>query len=234
LACLAFLAATAIFGGGGTARGAIITQYAFTGATLNRSATTVDGNVTAGNITDSPTVNGNATSVLIRTNGVGYPSEVLSAARANFNESSVRANVFFTFTVSPNAGMELDLSSLTFNVAQGGGTASTRDYEVRSSVDNFATSLTNIVLIPTVRPTFTPVSVTLSAAPFQNLTAPVTFQVHFFTPGVSQNVDFDDITLNGTVSAVPEPHGLAMLSAACAWMLRRRPLRSAEASTASA
>jgi len=125
LACLAFLAATAIFGGGGTARGAIITQYAFTGATLNRSATTVDGNVTAGNITDSPTVNGNATSVLIRTNGVGYPSEVLSAARANFNESSVRANVFFTFTVSPNAGMELDLSSLTFNVAQGGGTAST-------------------------------------------------------------------------------------------------------------
>jgi hypothetical protein len=203
LACLAFLAATAIFGGGGTARGAIITQYAFTGATLNRSATTVDGNVTAGNITDSPTVNGNATSVLIRTNGVGYPSEVLSAARANFNESSVRANVFFTFTVSPNAGMELDLSSLTFNVAQGGGTASTR---LRSPLkrrqlrdEPYQTSCSSRPFVPPSHLCRLP----YPRRRFRILTAPVTFQVHFFTPGVSQNVDFDDITLNGPSRPCP-------------------------------
>jgi hypothetical protein len=208
--------------GGGAARGAVIAQYAFTGATLNRNATTVDPNATAGSITDSPTVNGNPTSVLIRTTGVGYTGEPnLSAARANFAESSDRANVYFTFTVDANAGYELDLSSLTFNVAQGGGTALTRDYDVRSSADGFATSLTGVVPIPTVRPTWTAVTVPLSGGAFQDLTSPITFQVRIFTPTVSQNVDFDDITVNGTVAAVPEPNSLAVLAiGAC--MLRRR------------
>jgi hypothetical protein len=215
----AFLAAATVLGG--TVRGAIIAQYAFTGTTLNRSATTVANDATAGNITDSPTVNGNPTSVLVRTTGVGYATEpVLSAARANFNESSTRANVYFTFTVSANAGKELDLSTLAFNVAQGGGTALQRDYDVRTSLDNFATSLTGIVPIPTVRPTFTPVSVNLSGAPFQDLTTPLTFQVRFFTPGVSQNVDFDDITVNGTVAAAPEPSSLTVLAVG-ACILRR-------------
>jgi hypothetical protein len=213
---------------GETARGDLVTQYSFTDAvagTLNRNATTVALNVTAGSITDSPTVNGNPTSVLIRTTGVGYATQpVLSAARANFNESSVRANVYFTFTVSPNTGYELDLSSLTFNVAQGGGTALQRDYDIRSSVDGFATSLTGIVPIPTVRPTFTLVSINLATAPFQDLTSPLTFQFRFFTLGVSQNVDFDDITLNGTVvaTAVPEASTLPVLAIVGAWMCRRR------------
>jgi hypothetical protein len=154
--------------------------------------------------------------------GFADTEPVLSAARANFNESSVRANVYFTFTLDANDGNELDLSTLTFNVAQGGGTALQRDYDIRSSLDNFATSLTGIVPIPTVRPTFTPVSVDLSAAQFQDLTSPITFQVRFFTPGVSQNVDFDDITVNGTVAAVPEPGALAMLAFGGACLLRRR------------
>jgi hypothetical protein len=221
LRCLLFLMGSIVFAS--AARGAIISQYSFTGSTLNRSATTVASDVTAGNITDAPTVNNNPTVVLARTTGVGYGTEpVLSAARANFNESSVRANVYFTFTVSPNAGNELDLSSLTFNVAQGGGTASTRDYEVRTSLDGFVSSLTGIVLLPTVRPTFTPVLVNLSAAQFQDLTSPLTFQVRFFTPTVSQNVDFDDITINGAVVAVPEPTTLILLAIAGGWIFRRR------------
>jgi hypothetical protein len=224
LVCLAVSMAAIFFGG--TARGSIISQYAFTGATLNRSATTVDPNATVGNITDAPTVNNNPTVVLVRTTSVGYGATepVLSAARANFNESSTRANVYFTFAVTPNSGYELDLSNLTFNVAQGGGTALTRDYDIRSSLDSFATSLTGgITLIPTVRPTFTPVSIDLSSAPFQHLTSPLTFQFRFFTPGVSQNIDFDDITLNGSVVAVPEPSSIVcMLTVLGAWMIRRR------------
>jgi hypothetical protein len=220
-ACLALLGAATIWGG--AARGAVVAQYSFTGATLNRNATTVDSNATAGSITDSPTVNGNPTSVLIRTTGVGYTGEPnLSAARANFAESSDRANVYFTFTVDANAGYEFDLSSLTFNVAQGGGTALTRDYDVRSSANGFATSLTGVVPIPTVRPNWTAVTVPLAGAQFQDLTSPITFQVRFFTPTVSQNVDFDDITVNGIVAAVPEPHTAAALAVAGACMLRRR------------
>jgi hypothetical protein len=102
-----------------------------------------------------------------------------------------------------------------------GGAATPRDYAIRSSIDGFATSLTGIVAILTERPTFTPVSVDLSGAAFTDLVSPITFQVRFFTPGVSQNVDFDDIVLNGAVAAVPEPNGLATLVIG-AFMLRRR------------
>ena len=170
----------------------------------------------------APTVNSNPTVVLTRTTGVSYATEpVLSAARANFNESSVRDNVYFTFSASPDSGYKLDLSSLAFNVARGGA-STPRDYDIRTSLDTFATSLTGIVAINTARPAFTPVSVNLSGGQFQGLTSPITFQVRFFTAGISQNVDFDDITLNGEVVAVPEPNTLAMLALIGGWMFRRR------------
>src|SRR5688572_6967661 len=163
-ACLAFVAAATILGG--TARGAVIAQYAFTGSTLN--PTSVPPDVTAGAITGSPTENGQATSVLAVTNGIYPTAPFLAAARAPPAESGTRANVYFTFTVDASDGNELDLSNLTFNVARGGA-ATPRDYDIRSSLDGFATSLTGIVPILTERPTFTPVSVDLFSAAFQDL-----------------------------------------------------------------
>lgn len=202
LACLVFPMAAIVFGG--TARGDILAQYSFTDAVagqLNRDATTVAPNVTAGSITDAPIVFTHPMVVLSRTTGVGYATQpVLSAARAPWNESFIRDNVYFTFNVAANAGNELNLSNLMFNVARGGA-ATPRDYDIRTSLDGFATSLTGIVNIDTERPTFTPVSLDLSGANFQHLASPLTFQFRFFTPGFSQNIDFDDITVNGTVAA---------------------------------
>jgi hypothetical protein len=189
------------------AQGAIIARYEITGSSL--AATTVDPNATAGNITPSPTVNNQLTSVLTFVTGVGYPAAsepAIGAQRANTTEANTPANVYFSFTVSANPGM--NLSSLAFNAAKGGG-ANPRVYDVLSSVDAFATSLTGgPVTLTTQRPNFTPVSVNLSAAPFQGLSS-ITFRVHFFTPDPTQNVDFDDITLNGTV--IPEPTSLALV-----------------------
>jgi hypothetical protein len=194
----------------GAARGDILAQYSFTdvvAAQLNRDATTVAPNVTAGSITDAPIVFTHPMVVLSRATGVGYATEpVLAAARAPWNESFIRDNVYFTFSVAANAGYELDLSSVTFNVARGGA-ATPRDYDIRTSLDGFATSVTGIVEILTQRPTFTPVTIDLSDASFQNLSSPLTFQFRFFTPGFSQNVDFDDITVNGLVAAVPGTTG---------------------------
>lgn len=218
LACLA-VSTVAIFING-TARGTTISQYAFTGNTLN--ATTVDPNVTAGSITGSPNVNNQATSTLIFVTGVGYASQPsLGVQRANTNEAGTRSNVYFTFTTSPNAGYELDFSSLTFNIARGGA-STPRDYDIRSSLDGFASSLSGgIVTINTARPTFTPVSIDLSAPQFQHVTSPITFQMLYFTPTVAQSIDIDDITLNGSV--VPEPNSIvSVLTILGAWMIRRR------------
>ena len=192
-----------------SARGDILAQYSFTDTddapgSLNRNATLVAANVSAGSIVDSPIVNNRETSVLTRATGIGYGSQpILAAARSVWNESMSRENVYFTFNLAPNDGFALNLYELAFSVAQGGGTAGDRDYEIRTSLDDFESSLTGIVPIPSVRPNFTPVSIDLSAASFQNLTSAITFQVRFYTPGVLQNIDFDDITVSGTVAIAP-------------------------------
>lgn len=225
LAYLVLLVAAIVFGG--TARADLLTQYAFTGAgpAVNRNATTVAPNVTAGNITDAPLVSGNPAVTLTRGFSQGYASEPFLAAARNVDGPE---QVFFTFNVAANAGFQLDLSSLDFNVARGGG-STPRTYDIRTSLGGFATSLTGVVPVLTQRPVqggsgYTAVSVDLSAAQFQGLTSPLTFQFRFFTPGVGQNIDFDDITLNGTVAAtaVPEASTLPVLAMLGGWMVRRR------------
>ena len=191
----------------GSAQGEIVAQYSFTDVeplVLNRNATTIAANVTAGEITDAPIVFTHPMVQLVRSTGIGYPTEpLLSASRAPWNESNIPENVYFSFTVAPDSGHELDLDELAFNVARGGA-STPRTLDIRSSVDEFVTSLTGLVEVTTERPTFASVPIDLSGVEFQNLISPITFRVHFFTPTFNQNLDFDDITINGTVAiAVP-------------------------------
>lgn len=168
--------------------------------------------VVASAIAPAPAVNGQETIVLTRVTNAYYASQpFFTAARANTVESGTPGNVYFTVTVSAAAGHELDLQSLTFKANRGGG-STPRTYDVRSSVDNFATSLTGgAVAIPTARPAsaspatateWTHVSVDLRGPAFQNLPS-ITLLFYINTPTVSQNIDFDDVKVNGTVSAIP-------------------------------
>jgi hypothetical protein len=126
-------------------------------------------------------------------------------------EAAVAENIFFQFTVTPNIGFEMDLSSLTFGVARSGG-STPRGWVLRSSVDGFATNLATAT-IPTVIPTFTPESVDLSGAQFQNLTAATTFRFYVYSPSPASNLNFDDIVLNGSVTnqKIPEPGTVALV-----------------------
>ena len=201
---------------------AVVAGYAFTGNSL--APTTVDANADATSISGSPTVNNQPTSVVTTATNVGYATQpVLVASRASSTEATVPANVYFTFTVTADDGSELDLDSLTFDVARGGG-ATPRTYDVYTSVDNFATSLTGgPVVVGTQRPTFTAASVDLSGAAYQDLDA-ITFRVRVYAPDPGQSVDFDNVNLNGDVSAVavPEPAGVGAAGAASLMLLRRR------------
>jgi hypothetical protein len=195
------------------ARGDVLSQYSFTDVVpmqLNRDATTVAPNVMAGTITDAPEVPPGLNPphnmvVLARSVDIGYASQpTLAASRGAWNEANDIANVYFSFDIAPASGYQLDLTTLTFNVSRGGA-ATPRVYDVRSSADGFATSLVSgPVEILTQRPTWTPVSVDLSGAAFQDLTSPVTFRMHYLgTFGqFGQNIDYDDITVNGTVVPV--------------------------------
>jgi hypothetical protein len=194
----------------GPARGDIITQYTFPTVNLGTTGpgyqpTTVAANTTATDVSISPTV----ASATIE--NFGYPTDpvlrlepgpgVTTAALAVAN------NTFFAFTVSANPGFVLNLNNLTFDAGRGGETTP-RGWVLRSSVDGFASDI-DTQLVPTVRPDFTAFTVNLSGAQFNDLSA-VTFRLYDFVPGGGQSLEFDNVTLNGTPSPVPEPHSLGL------------------------
>ena len=120
---------------------------------------------------------------------------------------AVTNNKYFQFQVTPATAV--DLTSLSFKVARGGA-STPRGWVVRSSIDGFFSDLgTN--LVPTVTPTLTSESVSLGSS-FQNLNTAVTFRIYAFTPASGSGLFFDDISLSGSASVVPEPGTLALLA----------------------
>ena len=120
---------------------------------------------------------------------------------------AVTANKYFEFTLSPDPGYQFTLESIAFDVTRGGG-STPRGYVLRSSVDNFSTDLAGSDLT-TARPTYTPVSVTLGST-YADLTTPVTFRFYNYAPAAGNSIDYDNISLSGTITAVPEPGMLAI------------------------
>lgn len=135
--------------------------------------------------------------------------------------AAVAANKYFQFAVSSDASSLINLTSLTFN-AERGGAGTPRGYAVRSSADGFAANLASADLL-TARPTYTPVSVDLSAAAFQNLST-ITFRIYSYAPAAGSSVDYDDITVNGSVVSVPEPSAALLPALASLGLLSRRRL----------
>lgn len=178
--------------------------------------TTTDGNLVATAVQDTSNKVGIEISSAATTpagapfNRVDPQGNATSAAQAITNA------VFFSFTVTPNASMSL--TDLQFDAARGGG-GTPRGYDIRSSVDNFATDLGTADLA-TVRPTYTHVTIDLSGAAFQNLTTPTTFRFYVYSPGGGSSVDFDNIVLNG--AATPEPASLSLVGLGGLTLLRRR------------
>jgi len=177
--------------------------------------TTNDGNIVATAIQDTSGKVGIEISSAATT-PVGAPyNRVDPQGNATSAANAVTNGVFFSFTVTPNASMSL--TDLQFDAARG-GSGTPRGYDVRSSVDNYATDLSTADLA-TIRPTYTHVSIDLTGAAYQNLTTATTFRFYVYAPATGNSVDFDNIVLNGT--ATPEPASLSLLGLGGLALLRR-------------
>jgi hypothetical protein len=204
--------------GAGRARGDVVAQYALGAngelsnpAVLNAGrsgpgyeATDFDINVTASNISLSDSIPPSAEEYIeitspsyVDANGNQFP--VLRFQPGNNSRSpdeAVTKDKYFQFTVTANAGLSLNLTSLTFDCARGGG-AMPRGWVLLSSVDGFANPIDTQEVL-TQRPNLTNFTVDLSGASFQQLSA-VTFRMYVYVPGGGQSLEYSNVTLNGKV-----------------------------------
>ena len=109
-------------------------------------------------------------------------------------------NADFKFTLTADTGFLLNLTALDFD-AMRGGAGTPRGYAVRSSVDGFA-SVFGTADLPTVRPTFTHVTLSLAGAAFQNLST-ITFKIYSYSPATGSSVDYDSFVVSGTAATIP-------------------------------
>ena len=116
---------------------------------------------------------------------------------------------------------QIALSSLEFLGARGGASTA-RGYDVRSSIDGFATTLGSDDFANQRSDGFVPVIIDLSGGDFSNLTTATEFRVYFFTPDAGNSVEFDNIELNGTVTAIPEPSSSLLVVLGGVFLARRK------------
>jgi hypothetical protein len=183
------------------ARAAIIAEYTFAGG--SPVSTDAEPNSIAGDMTKPPS------------SDWGFSSSTFTAfARSNATTASeanaVAAGDFFGFTVTPNAGAEMDLTALTFdtthNSTAGGtpDTSATMSFFVRSSLDGFVANIGPTFTQPW--DTTTSRTVDLSGAAFQDLHVPTEFRLYVHDSGIDlpQNGGrYDNVRLDGTVTGAP-------------------------------
>ena len=141
--------------------------------------------------------------------------------------------------LTPAAGHELDLTSLSFDASQfldaSGISSATYLAAIRSNLDGFASDLGTFSWTAlTSPPGFTNLSLDLTGAAFQGLDAAAlagvggSLQLEFFfamtsSPAIAGvNSVIDNVVVNGTTPAVPEPAAGVLLGAAALGCLARR------------
>jgi hypothetical protein len=189
----------------------VLANYDFgtlSGLTYSRVSTDLNADSTAGNWLDGAgwTSTGSTAGNLPTSAAVtNVQTDSLSATDL---AGAVAANDYFTFTLNINSGFQANLSSLTLDYNRSSTTAST--VFVRSSADGFTLNLGNV----TTTTTFQNLSIDLTPAAFQGLITPIEFRVYVAdsSASTSQSTRIDNVVLNGTVDAVPEPSTWAILT----------------------
>lgn len=205
---------------------AVLVLYDFTGYTAGSDApylsADTDPNSTAGGF--SPGVglgtNGNWNSTH---NGIDdsqfgnpLPSFAQKARAAVTSQAlSFSENAYFSFSITPSSGYEMDLTSLTFDVRTFNVVANSINFYLSSNIAGFSSPIGSVTTGYNTAGNFQTVSFDLSGASFQSLTSPTEFRLYLWWDalagtGSGSAPRFDNVTLNGSVAPVPEPAGVLL------------------------
>ncbi len=158
--------------------------------------------------TFNPYTNGQIVDTHITVSGIGRGSGVNGNTGSNrYNardwfSASLDNNDYFEFSLTPNAGYEIDFVSLIYKAQV--STQGPVYFALRSSVDDFATNI-NLPVITNSGVEVTPLPIDLSSAEFQNCTNTITFR--FYAWGGSSTTgtfSINEFTFNGVASCKAE------------------------------
>lgn len=187
----------------------VIVDYQFLSNSL--APTSTDPNVTAGSISAGSGLTIGASPA----NTLPISTSSTSSALALTNNS------YFEFTVTPNAGYQMDLS--TMDLTGGKQTGFTASYAIRSSIDAYSTNIGAGVVTANYPTTGQYVS---DISPLFAVTVPTIFRVYIWGNNPANNPIFTQVTLNGTVRlATPEPSTIALVGIAGGMGLARLIVR---------
>jgi hypothetical protein len=141
---------------------------------------------------------------------------------ASWDNANSLTSDYYAFNIDVTGANTMDLTSVTFYLAHSGGSR-TAQYQLSYSTDgtNFTPTSTPVTF---TNSTFAQVTQSLSLT---NLTDTVFFRLAFgSTMSSDSSIGVDDIQINGTVSAIPEPVSCAALGLLGLgyWLRRRRSM----------
>ncbi len=150
--------------------------------------------------TDDPYVSGQTINANITVSGIGRGSGISgSDANNRYNASgwttatSLDANDYFYFTLTPNSGYKINFTNFIYT-GQASGSGPDM-FAFRSSVDNYATN------IGTASETGTTIS--LAAAAYQNIATAITFRFYGWNANAGAGTfSINDFTFNGAALPV--------------------------------
>ena len=209
------------------AASAQLVVFSFDGASGNESMFAVD----------SQPANG-VVSAMRRGSGVN-PSSGSGAfsSRSWSTNNAIDLTDYYRFSITPNDGYQLDLTSLELDERRSG--TGIRQWSVRSNLDNFDSDLSpSPFSVPDNTATRTEQRISLNANDFSRLRTEVEFRIYGYQAERSTGTwRIDNVKLAGQIALVPEPNSgwigtsMALLALGFCWHHRRRQRRLAAEQT---
>lgn len=196
----------------------IVAQYPFTGS--SGASTDTDPNSVAGDFTKNPLWNTSNTNIIPSAGNPTFAWQIGAYDNGNgLTEAIIAgAGAWFSFTLTPESGFSLSLSDFKFDAKQSGGSAVEIHFFLRTSLDNYATTVGSIgtdskgeLLNASVFQTYV---INLSnIAALQGITGPITIRLYTGDNRGDNAVGtyLDNVTLSANVTAVPEGGTVSLL-----------------------
>jgi hypothetical protein len=128
---------------------------------------------------------------------------------------------YFSLTLTPDFGNLITFDTLSFDIYAGTAGPSSRQLYIFSDKTGFTAASTLLAASTTSGSPLIPYNTAAAGQHFSidlsgygalaDVTDATTFRFYLQTPNAGQNLDFDNITVTGTIAAVPEPSTMAFL-----------------------